>query len=157
MSLVFMFCSDLGQSFGTTFPLFSGYTISFLGRVSGEQRGQPCALTILCRAPCHVAHGKECHHSRAFSAAHSREGATPSPRGWPSTPFLCRASHITHGKELCRALPFPKAHGKVLYRVKMRRAPFAVRLGKMRTAKAVPCVFLSLPCADGARQRAQFR
>jgi hypothetical protein len=44
-------------------------------------------------------------------------------------------------------LPFPKAHGKVLYRVKMRREPFAVRLGKMRTAKAVPCVFL------GARQR----
>jgi hypothetical protein len=39
MSLVSMFCSDLGQSFGTTFPLFSGYTIFFLGRVSGEQRG----------------------------------------------------------------------------------------------------------------------
>jgi hypothetical protein len=39
MGLVSMFCSDLGQSFGTTFLLFSGYTISFLGRVSGEQRG----------------------------------------------------------------------------------------------------------------------
>jgi hypothetical protein len=39
MSLVSMFCSDLGQSFGTTFSLFSGYTISFLGRVSGERRG----------------------------------------------------------------------------------------------------------------------
>jgi hypothetical protein len=36
--------------------------------------------------------------------------------------------------------PFSKAHGKILYRVKMSRAPFAVRLGKMRTAKAVPCV-----------------
>jgi hypothetical protein len=39
MSLVSMFCSNLGHSFDTTFPLFSGYTISFLGRVSGEQRG----------------------------------------------------------------------------------------------------------------------
>jgi hypothetical protein len=39
MSLVSMFCSDLGQSFDTTFPLFSGYTFSFLGRVSGEQGG----------------------------------------------------------------------------------------------------------------------
>jgi hypothetical protein len=39
-------------------------------------------------------------------------------------------------------LPFPKAHGKVLYRVKMSRAPFAVRFGKRRTAKAVPCVFV---------------
>jgi hypothetical protein len=39
MGLVFMFYSDLGQSFGTTFPLFSGYTISFLGPVSREQRG----------------------------------------------------------------------------------------------------------------------
>jgi hypothetical protein len=62
--------------------------------------------------------------------------------------FLCRASHITHGKELCRALPFPKAHDKGLCRVKMHRAPFAVRLGKMRTAKAVPCVFWPLPCAS---------
>jgi hypothetical protein len=114
-------------------------------------RGQPCALTILCRASCHVVQGKEYHRSRACSAAHGREGVTPSPRGRPSTPFPCRASHITHGKELCRALPFPKAHGKVLYRVKMRREPFAVRLGKIRTAKAVLCVFL------GARQRARFR
>jgi hypothetical protein len=39
MGLVSMFCSDLGQSLGTNFPLFSGYTISFLGHVSGEQRG----------------------------------------------------------------------------------------------------------------------
>jgi hypothetical protein len=97
-----------------------------------------------------VAHGKEYYRSRACSAAHDREGVTPSPSGRPSTPFLCRASRITHGKELCRVFPFPKAHGKVFYRVKMRRAPFAVRLGKMRTAKAVPCIF-------GARQRARFR
>jgi hypothetical protein len=102
----------------------------------GKGRGQPCALTILYRAPCPVVHGKECHCSHACSAAHGREGVTPSPRGRPSTPFLCRASHITHGNKLCRALPFPKAHGKVLYRVKMHRAPFAVRLGKMRTATA---------------------
>jgi hypothetical protein len=107
-------------------------------------------LTILCRAHCHVAHDKEYYRSRACSAAHGREGVTPSPSGRPSTPFLCRASRITHGKELCRAFPFPKAHGEVLYRVKMRRAPFAVRLGKMRTAKAVPCVFLSLPCGVGS-------
>jgi hypothetical protein len=39
----------------------------------------------------------------------------------------------------------------------MRRAPFAMRLGKMRTAKVVPCVFMSLPCTAGARQRARFR
>jgi hypothetical protein len=39
MGLVSMFCSDLGQSFDTTFPFFSGYTISFLGHVSGEQWG----------------------------------------------------------------------------------------------------------------------
>jgi hypothetical protein len=104
----------------------------------GNGRGQPCSLTILCRAPCHVAHDKEYHHSRACSAAHGRDGVTPSAHGRPSTPFLCRASHITHSNELCRALPFPKALGKVLYRVKMRRAPFVVRLGKMRTAKAVP-------------------
>jgi hypothetical protein len=61
--------------------------------------------------------------------------------------FLCRASHITHGKELCCAFPFPEAHGKVLCQVKMRQAPFAVRSIKMRTTKVVPCVFLSLPCA----------
>jgi hypothetical protein len=107
----------------------------------GKGQGQPCALTTLCRAPCHVAHGKEYYRSRACSAAHGREGVTPSPRGRPSTPFLCRASPITHGNGLCRALPFPKAHDKVLYRVKMSRTPFAVRFGKMRTAKsAIPVV-----------------
>jgi hypothetical protein len=123
----------------------------------GKGRGQPCALTILCRAPCHVAHDKECHRSCACSAAHGREGVTLSPRGRPSTPFLCRASHITHSKELCCALPFPKAHDKVLCRVKMRRVPFAVRSIKMRTAKAVPCVFLSLSCTAGARQSTRIR
>jgi hypothetical protein len=110
----------------------------------GKGRGQPCALTILCRVPSHVAHSKEYHRSRAGSAAHGREGVTPST-------FLFRASHITHGKELCRALPFPKAHGKVLCWVKMCRVPFAVHSIKMRTAKVVPCVFLSLMCAAGAR------
>jgi hypothetical protein len=34
-----MFCSYLRQSFGITSLLFSGYTISLLGRVFGEQRG----------------------------------------------------------------------------------------------------------------------
>jgi hypothetical protein len=121
-----------------------------LHSMHGKGRGQPCALTILCRAPCHVAHGKEYHRSRTCSAAHVREGVTPSPHGRPSAPFLCRASRITHGKELCCALPFPKAHGEVLYRVKMRRAPFAVRSIKMRTAKAVPC-------AAGARKSARIR
>jgi hypothetical protein len=53
---------------------------------------------------------------------------------------LCRASHITHGKELCRVLSFPKAHDKGRCRVKMHCAPFAVRLGKMRTTKAMLCV-----------------
>jgi hypothetical protein len=47
MGLVFMVYSDLGQSFGFTFLLFSGYTISFLGRIFGEQRGG--AAEILCR------------------------------------------------------------------------------------------------------------
>jgi hypothetical protein len=42
---------------------------------------------------------------------------------------------------------FPKAHDKVLYRVKMSRAPYVVRFGKIRTAKAVPCVLVPLPCA----------
>jgi hypothetical protein len=36
-----------------------------------------------------------------------------------------------HGKDLCRALPFPKAYDKGLCQVKMHRAPFAVRLRKM--------------------------
>jgi hypothetical protein len=103
--------------------------------------GQPCAWTIRCRAPSHVAHDKEYHHSRACSAAHGRGSVTPSPRGRPSTPFHCRASLIPHGKELCRAWPFPMAHGKGLCRAKMHRAPFAVRLGKIRTAKAVLCGF----------------
>jgi hypothetical protein len=115
----------------------------------GKGRGQPCALTILWRVPCHVAHGKECHRSCACSVAHGREGVTSSPRGRPSTPFLCRASHITHDNELCRALPLPKTHGKVLYRVKMRRAPFAVRLGKRGAVR--------IPIFAGARQRARFR
>jgi hypothetical protein len=79
--------------------------------------------------------------------AHGKEWVTPSRRGRPSKTFLCRVSQITHGKELCRASPFPKAHDKDLCRVKMRRAPFAVRSIKMRTTKTVPCVFLSLPCA----------
>jgi hypothetical protein len=90
--------------------------------------------------PCALPRGarQEYYRSRASSGAHDREGVTPSPRGRPSTPFLCRASRITHGNELCRVLPFSKTHGKVHYRVKMSRTPFAVRLGKMRTAKAVP-------------------
>jgi hypothetical protein len=37
--LVSMFYSDMRSSFGTTSPLFSGYTLSLPGRVSGEQRG----------------------------------------------------------------------------------------------------------------------
>jgi hypothetical protein len=114
----------------------------------GKGRGQPCALTILCRAPCHMAHGIEYHRSRACSAAHGREGVTPSPRERPSTPFLCRASRITHGNELCLVLPFPKAHDKVLYWVKMRRAPFAMHLGKMCTSKAYSCL-CRVPPAHG--------
>jgi hypothetical protein len=39
MGLVSMVFSDLGHSFDFTFLLFSRYTISFPGRVSGEQRG----------------------------------------------------------------------------------------------------------------------
>jgi hypothetical protein len=39
MVLVSMVCSDLGQSFGFTFLLFSRYTISFPGCVIREQRG----------------------------------------------------------------------------------------------------------------------
>jgi hypothetical protein len=107
----------------------------------GRGLGQPCALTILCRAPSHVVHDKEYNRSRACSAAHGRESVMLSPRGRPSTPFLCRASLIPHGKELCRALSFPKAHNKGLCRAKMQCAVFAVRLGKMHMAKAVPCVF----------------
>jgi hypothetical protein len=37
MGLVSMVYSDLGKSFGFTFLLFSGYTISFPGCVLGEQ------------------------------------------------------------------------------------------------------------------------
>jgi hypothetical protein len=37
--LVSMFCSDPRWGFDTTFLLFSGYTLSLPGRVSGEQRG----------------------------------------------------------------------------------------------------------------------
>jgi hypothetical protein len=39
MVLVSMLCSYPRQSFGITSMLFSGYTISFPGRVFGEQRG----------------------------------------------------------------------------------------------------------------------
>ena len=39
MSLVSMVRSDPRQGFGITSPLFSGYTLSLPGRVSGEQRG----------------------------------------------------------------------------------------------------------------------
>jgi hypothetical protein len=80
----------------------------------GKGHGPPCAWTIFCRASHHVMHGKEYHRSRASSAAHGKESVTPSPRGRPSTPFLCRASRIAHDEELCCALPFPKAHGKGL-------------------------------------------
>jgi hypothetical protein len=34
-----MVCSDLRQSFGIISLLFSGYTLSLLGRVFGEQQG----------------------------------------------------------------------------------------------------------------------
>jgi hypothetical protein len=44
-------------------------------------------------------------------------------------------------------LSFPKAHDKGLCRAKMRREPFALRLGKIRTAKAVSCGFY--PSAHG--------
>jgi hypothetical protein len=37
--LVSMVCIDLGQNFGSTSLLFSGYTFSLSGRVFGEQRG----------------------------------------------------------------------------------------------------------------------
>ena len=39
MVSVSMLYSDSSQNFGSTSPLFSGYTISLLGRVFGEQRG----------------------------------------------------------------------------------------------------------------------
>jgi hypothetical protein len=39
MGLVSMVYYDPRQSFGSTSPLFSGYTISLTGRVFGEQRG----------------------------------------------------------------------------------------------------------------------
>jgi hypothetical protein len=92
-------------------------------------------LTILCGVLWHVAHDKDHHHSRACSAAHGRERVTPSPCGRPWTPFLCRAPLIPHGKELCRALAFPKAHDKGLCREK--------------------CAVRPLPCAwaKSARQR----
>jgi hypothetical protein len=79
--------------------------------------------------------------------AHDKERVTPSRWGWPSSPFLCRVSHFAHDKGLYRALPFPTAHDKGLCRTKMRHAPFVVRPGRIRTAKAVPCGFWPLPCA----------
>jgi hypothetical protein len=48
-----MVCSDPRQGLGLTFVLFSGYTLSLPGRVSGEQRGG--AAEILSRLG--VAHG----------------------------------------------------------------------------------------------------
>jgi hypothetical protein len=39
MGLISMVCSDPRQSFGIISLLFSGYTLSLPGRVSGEQRG----------------------------------------------------------------------------------------------------------------------
>jgi hypothetical protein len=73
--------------------------------------------------------------------AHDKERVTPSRWGRPSTPFLCRASHVAHDKDLCCVLPFLTAHDKGLCRAKVRRAPFAVRPGRIRTAKVVSCGF----------------
>jgi hypothetical protein len=79
----------------------------------------PCSFFIfMCREYLWVAHGKE--------------RPTPSRRGRPSTPLLCRLSHVAHDRDLCRVLPLPTAHGKALCRAKMRRAPFAVRPGRIR-------------------------
>ena len=39
MGLVYMVHSDPRQSFGITSPMFSGYTITLSGRVSGEHQG----------------------------------------------------------------------------------------------------------------------
>jgi hypothetical protein len=43
-----------------------------------------------------------------------------------------------------------------VYRAKIYRVPFAVRLDKKRTAKPLPCVFLALPCGRGAWQTKSF-
>jgi hypothetical protein len=51
--LVSLVCSDSRQGFGIISLLFSGYTISLLGRVSAEQRGG--ATEIL--SPIGVEHG----------------------------------------------------------------------------------------------------
>jgi hypothetical protein len=72
-----------------------------------------------------------------FWVTHGKERVTPSPRGRPSTPSLCRVSHIAHDKELCRVLHFPKAHGKGLYRAKMRRAPEQNPHGKGRAVRVL--------------------
>jgi hypothetical protein len=90
-----------------------------------------------------------------FWVTHDKERVTLSPRRRPSTLSLCRASHIAYDKELCRALPFPKAHDKGLYQAKMRRVPFAMRLSKIRM-EAVSCGFWPLPCVLGAWQRPRF-
>jgi hypothetical protein len=42
-----------------------------------------------------------------------------------------------HDKELCRALPFPKAHDKGLCRAKMRRAPEQNPHGKGRAVRVL--------------------
>ena len=47
MGSVSMVRSDPRQSFGTISPLFSGYTISLPGRVSGEQQGGAAEILSL--------------------------------------------------------------------------------------------------------------
>jgi hypothetical protein len=92
---------------------------------SGPGRGGPWPALLFFHFFCAV----------SIWVAHDKERVTPSRWGRPSTPFLCRASHVAHDKDLCRALPFPTAHDKGLCRAKMRCAPFAVRPGRIRTQR----------------------
>jgi hypothetical protein len=58
-----------------------------------------------------------------------------------------------HGKSVRVIL---KPTRNFIFRAKSYRVLFAVRPDEKRTAKTLPCIFLPLPCARGARQTACF-
>jgi hypothetical protein len=115
----------------------------------------------LCRAFKTMAHGKGRSLPCVFpqrtakrpplSCIFSWRTAKGVPRRFiptPSVAFFCRASGKNARQRLFTVRCQKRRTIKRLYHAKSYRVPFAVRLDKKRTAKALPCVFWSLPCAS---------
>jgi hypothetical protein len=93
------------------------------------------------------AHGKETAFVVRFFLAHGKGRPTPFHSDAVSC-FFCRASGKNARQRLFTVRCQKRRTVKRLYRAKSYRVPFVVRLDKKRTAKALPCVFWSLPCAS---------